>query len=101
MGARKKETVEENFVEAWPPRSAGRRGGVALLVFSKDFDKTILRNAADFSFKEGSRIFKQRAPNWTLRFLEAKAIVCSPRLLARRAFLSAHFQKFNILFGAP
>jgi hypothetical protein len=38
------------------------RGGVALLVFSKNFDKMSLRNVADFSFKKGSRISKQSAP---------------------------------------
>jgi len=32
------------------------------LAFFKNFDKMNLRNVADFSFKEGSRIFKQRAP---------------------------------------
>ena len=39
------------------------RGGVALLAFFKNFDKMSLRNVADFPLKEGSRIFKQRAPH--------------------------------------
>jgi len=42
------------------PPQAGR-GGVALLAFSKNFDKMSLRNVANFPFKVGSRIFKQRA----------------------------------------
>jgi len=40
------------------------RGGVVALAFFKNLDKMNSRNAADFSFKKGSRIFKQRAPNW-------------------------------------
>ena len=31
------------------------------MAFSKNLDKMSLRNVAHFSFKEGSRIFKQRA----------------------------------------
>ena len=34
-----------------------------LLAFFKNFDTMTLRNVADFSFKKGSRIFKQRAPS--------------------------------------
>ena len=33
----------------------GGRGAVALLVFSKNFDKISSKNAANFSFKVGSR----------------------------------------------
>jgi len=58
--------VEENFVEAQPCQ---RRGAEALRhwIFPKIFGKIYLRSVADFSFKEGSRIFKQRAPKLNFR----------------------------------
>src|SRR3989338_8115729 len=68
MGARKIKKCRRKFCFG-VAAALRRRGGVALLAFSKNFDKMNLRNVADPSFKKGSRIFKQRAPNWTSFFL--------------------------------
>ena len=45
-----------------------------------------LRNVADFPFKEGSSIFKQRAPNWTSRFFAGgnKSSLAAPNGAARK-----------------
>src|SRR3989338_9242582 len=70
MGARKIKKCRRKFCFG-VAAALRRRGGVALLAFSKNFDKMNLRNVADPSFKKGSRIFKQRAPNVTCSELTA------------------------------
>src|SRR3989344_2338601 len=70
MGARKIKKCRRKFC-CGVAAALRRRGGVALLAFSKNFDKMNLRNVADPSFKKGSRIFKQRAPNVTCSELTA------------------------------
>jgi len=65
------------------------RGGVALLAFSKNFDKMNSRNVADFSLKKGSSIFKQRAPNVTCSEMTAPRGEYAALRRAKSAFVFA------------
>ena len=71
-GAYKSEIVKTIFLRGCPEPAEGRAAGRSNWIFSGIFDKI---------GKVGSRIFKQRAPNWTSRFLGSQ----NDRMLAAPA----------------